>query len=334
MLGPGYTQENGFLIGGGALYTFSTNKSDSVLQRSSIPLKAFYSTKGNYGLSSTIKTFWRSDLFRGVLDLNFENANDNYFGVGIVQNQEIPQSDSTSAYFRKSRMINPEIKVQFLPNSFLGIHALFKHDRIVDVNPIMAEDPYFLAYGNDIFSSGIGGSLSFDTRDLTVNAWRGVFLDFRSMLFRGGMGSDYNYETYELDLRTYQRIVRKGSTLAIRYYLRAAVGDVPYTDMSFVGGGKELRGYLHGQYRDKVATSLTCEWRHSFLKADGDLSKSGMALWVATGSVAPTVSEITEWLPNFGIGYRYAVQPRMNVRIDFGIGENSSGLYFGINEVF
>jgi hypothetical protein len=76
------------------------------------------------------------------------------------------------------------------------------------------------------------------------------------------------------------------------------------------------------------------EYRHTFLKKDQSLSKHGMVGWVATGSVGEDPSQFTKWLPNVGVGYRLEVQPRMNLRIDIGIGRESAGFYFNFNEAF
>jgi hypothetical protein len=54
------------------------------------------------------------------------------------------------------------------------------------------------------------------------------------------------------------------------------------------------------------------------------------------------VGEITQFLPNWGIGYRFEVQPRMNVRADIGFGREflDSGnkfvpsVYFNFTEAF
>jgi len=40
------------------------------------------------------------------------------------------------------------------------------------------------------------------------------------------------------------------------------------------------------------------------------------------------------WMPNFGVGYRFEVQPRMNVRFDFGVGRDNFGFYFNFTEAF
>jgi hypothetical protein len=55
---------------------------------------------------------------------------------------------------------------------------------------------------------------------------------------------------------------------------------------------------------------------------------------VATGSVADVYSEMTNWLPNAGVGLRFEVQKRMNARFDFGVGDDSAAFYISFNEAF
>jgi len=81
------------------------------------------------------------------------------------------------------------------------------------------------------------------------------------------------------------------------------------------------------------------EYRHKFLKADGSPSKSGGVGWIGSGSIfdleqSQAYNDKALWLPNFGVGYRLEVQPRMNVRIDVGIGRETTGFYFNFNEAF
>ena len=60
----------------------------------------------------------------------------------------------------------------------------------------------------------------------------------------------------------------------------------------------------------------------------------GAVGWVGVGTLGETVGEFDKWLPNFGLGFRFEVQPRMNLRIDFGFGKETTGFYFNFNEAF
>jgi hypothetical protein len=76
------------------------------------------------------------------------------------------------------------------------------------------------------------------------------------------------------------------------------------------------------------------EYRHMFMKRNNTRSKSGAVVWVGTGSVMEDVTQMDKWIFNYGIGYRLEVQPRMNVRFDYGFGKDSGGLYFNFTEAF
>ena len=64
--------------------------------------------------------------------------------------------------------------------------------------------------------------------------------------------------------------------------------------------------------------------------------------WGGIGSIGGNLGGLDGWLPNWGVGYRFEVQPRMSVRGDVGFGREflDSGntfvpsVYFGFTEAF
>ena len=334
MVGPGYTPDNGFLIGGGFLYTFKTNRSDSLIQRSSFPITAFISTKGNIGLNNKITSFWNEDRIRFNMTNKLFRAQDNYFGVGYASSEQIDIGEKTSEYKKTGFVINPEFQYRIVKNLYAGAIVDINKVKVREANEIMTNDPSFIKYGPSNFNLGVGFSINFDSRDLTVNAYSGHYGRFAYTNYSKGIGSDNNYAVYETDLRTYHQIGRDGKTFAVRLFGRFAVGNVPYAELSTLGGNDALRGYLTGKYIDKTTVFIIPEYRYMFLKNDGAMSKHGLVTWAGLGTIAPSVSDIKKFVPNIGLGYRFEVQPRMNVRIDYGIGKESSGLYFNFTESF
>ncbi len=334
MLGPGYTPENGLLIGGGLLYTFKTNRDDTLIQRSSLPAMGFISTNGNVGLNSNISTFWWQDKFRLMARIKLANGRDDYFGVGFAKSEQISQSDTTSKYLRTQWRARPEALFRVFPNFFAGVIVDFNKTNVKEVNPLMALDQDYRTFGPENYNAGVGFSLGYDSRDFTKNAWSGWYAYSSGAFYGDYLGSNNHYQIYEIDLRTYHQIHREGNVIAVKLYTRFGFGDVPYEELTRIGGGDALRGYLSGKYRDKAGVYLLTEWRHMFLKTSGDMSNHGIAVWLGSGSIANELSQVTEWVPNLGVGYRWQVQPRMNLRIDFGIGRESSGLYFNFGEAF
>ena len=334
LAGPGYTPENGLLIGGGILYTFKTNAEDSLIQRSSIPINTFVSTKGNYGFNAKMATFWFQDKLRINFVGKFSNANDNYFGVGFSEINRLSLGDSTTAYKRESYRISPTVLVRLMKNIYAGMGVDLNRAKVTELNPYMEQNDYYNEFGPENFNSGLKFNMNYDSRDITVNAWKGWFVNFNATFYGDYLGGDNDYNIYELDIRTYHQIAREGNTLALKLYGRVGTGDIPYEELTRLGGTNALRGYIDGQYRDRSGVYLLSEWRHMFLKSDQTLSKHGIAAWLGSGSIADDLSAVEEWIPNLGIGYRFEVQPRMNLRIDFGIGRESSGLYFNFTEAF
>ena len=118
-----------------------------------------------------------------------------------------------------------------------------------------------------------------------------------------------------------------------------STGDVPWAEFPRIGTPFDLRGYRFGQYRDGTILFGLVEYRHMFLRRNPDKkgslkSRHGFVTWVGTGSLAQSYAGMKNWLPNVGVGYRFEVQNRMNARLDFGIGTETTGFYVSFNEAF
>ena len=127
---------------------------------------------------------------------------------------------------------------------------------------------------------------------------------------------------------------KPGHTIALQLRGRFGYNNMPYGEMSQLGTPFDLRGYTWGRYRANSMLFGIAEYLHMFYKSNGDISSHGVMLWTGAGSVGTTASDFQNWLPNYGIGYRLTVQPRMNLRLDYGFGRASSGFYFNFNEAF
>ncbi len=334
IIAPAYTADAGFLVSGGMLYSFRLNKSDSISQRSSLPATIFYSSKGNFGIRAFLKTFWLEDKLRVNTELTIRDKDNNYYGKGFNQIDQTHQSDTTTLYHETTYKVDFELTYKIRPSVFVGLRLSPGYANTKNFAPPVENDPYKSQFDDSYFLNGLGAQITYDSRDLVVNAWRGVFFNLAASFYDNLWGSKYDFQEFEFDSRYYKTLNRPGNVLAFRFFTRATYGDVPITELSDFSGGKNLRGYLMGHYRDKTTAFLLSEWRYSFKKSDNTLSKSGMVLWLGTGSIANDVAHLTRWVPNGGVGYRIELQPRMNVCVDFGIGRDSQGVYFNFNEAF
>jgi outer membrane protein assembly factor BamA len=334
LAGPAYTPELGFTIAGGIMTSFKTDKADSLIQRSSVPIMLGFSATGAYFLQTKWTTFWHEDKLRIYSDLNFKNMPDNYWGIGYENARNTVKSDSTTKYVRTWFQLNPKFLWQFRKNWFVGPIINLNYTKGTDASAGVASDPYYVKYNDKPFNSGLGIVFQYDSRDVPVNAWKGAFVELAATFFGSYAGGQNSYQTYEFDLRKYFQIKRPGRTVAIQLKGRAAINNVPYGEMSQPGTPFDLRGYTWGRYRHESMIIALAEYRHMFLKKNGEMSPHGIVLWAGAGTLGDSVSDFKNWLPNFGVGYRLQVQPRMNLRIDIGFGTDSQGFYFNFNEAY
>jgi hypothetical protein len=334
LAGPAYTPELGFTIAGGIMTSFKTNKSDSLIQRSSAPLMIGVSSTGAFFFQSKWTTFWLEDKLRIYADANFKTMPDHYWGVGYEEAWNQVKSDSTTAFSRDWIQFYPKVLWQFRKNWFAGGILNLNYTRGNDACEVVANDPYYSKYNPRPFNSGLGVIFQYDSRDVPVNAWKGTFVELAATFFGSYLGGQNDYQVYEFDIRKYQQIKRPGQTLAFQLRGRFGMNDIPYGEMSQPGTPFDLRGYTWGRYRENSMLFALAEYRLMFLKKNKELGRHGVVLFAGAGAIGREVSEFTDWLPCVGIGYRLEVQPRMNLRIDFGFGLESTGFYFNFNEAY
>ncbi len=334
LAGPAYTPELGFTIAGGIMTSFKTNKSDSLIQRSSAPIMLGFTSTGAYFFQSKWTTFWLNDKLRIYSDLNYKNMPDNYWGVGYDDAYSAYKSDTTTKYTRSWFQFNPKILWQFKEHLFIGPAINLNYTKGEDACPAVANDPTYAKYNPYPFNSGLGVVFQYDSRDIPVNAWKGTFVEVSATFFGSYLGGQNSYQVYDFDLRKYFKIKKPGHTIALQLRGRFGYNNMPYGEMSQLGTPFDLRGYTWGRYRDNSMLFGIAEYRHMFYKSSGEVSPHGAMIWTGAGAIGTTAKDFQNWLPNFGIGYRLTVQPRMNLRLDYGFGRETSGFYFNFNEAF
>lgn len=338
-LAPSLSPEVGLMLVAGGLISFKVDRSDKFLQPSSIPFSFGYSTTGAANLNIRPSIFFKNDKNRVIGDIWMRDMPDNYWGVGFDAATDPSRPDSTTSYHRNWWQVYLKYVHQFRTHFFAGALFDFNRTEASDLNPQMALDPYITEQGTLINNWSIGLLLQYDSRDITVNAYEGVFVELSSNFYISEGFGKPNYQILILDYRQYKQIKRPGNTLAWQVKTRVGTGSVPWPEMSQIGTPFDLRGYRWGRYRDKNMLFAQMEYRYMFKKKtprkDGSMiSRFGLVPWVATGSVADQFKDMNDWLPNAGLGFRYEIQKRMNARVDFGIGNDSNAFYISFNETF
>lgn len=346
--GPSYTPDFGFLIGGSALMTFRMNPQDTTMRRSVIPMALAFMFEGG-GLNLMVKPqlFFKDDKFRIFGVLNYKNTRENFYGIGYNTNKNYERSDSTSQYRYSGFQVNPWFLFRIGKSDiFFGPQIDISYDKLSDPAKHLPQQADYAAAGGDEngyknFSSGIGFLLSYDTRDIPANPYSGTYVDLRGIMYQKWLGSDQNFYRLELDYRQYKSIGQR-KVLAWTLQTKNSFGrHIPLTKYALSGTPFDLRGYYMGQYRDKSSHVALVEYRQMFNTDRSTWLKRitshlGYVAWGGVGFMGPTPGKIEGVLPNAGLGLRIEVQPRMNVRFDYGRNfvNKQSLFYFNMTEAF
>lgn len=320
--GPFVNPEQGFGIGVAAvgLYTpYDWQKNDPY---STLTVTSYGSTSGSYGLGVNNRTYLNSDKVRLLGEAWISHTPGYYWGIGA----SAAENDSNKVQYEAQRLqINPKIALEVLPDTYLKFGWQWQSYREVkgvdgDILPSEMQDAT---------ASGVVLGFEYDTRDFEPNPMQGQFIDIEWIANRESVGSDSNYDNVITNIRHYQPW-SDSTIIAMEIYSQSIIGDAPWFDYAQLGDDQRMRGYYQGQYRDKHQLSTQIEARHSLS------NRHGVVAWLGTGNVAPSYSELFEsdWLPTVGVGYRFAFKARINVRVDLGVGKDSTGFYFQINEAF
>jgi hypothetical protein len=330
---PASAPETGFLLGSASAFTFSLDRADTTLQRSSVPLIAYVSVRGAVGFQSDANLLFKNKI-RWLNSMEFNHIVDNYWGVGYEAGSTIEQSEDSTQYTKNNFSWNPKVLKEIGRKISIGPQIEYALTLVKEVNARMEEDGSYLKHGDRISVFGVGAIVQYDTRDMIVNSWKGTLLELSWKSYPASWSTGNGYSIISFDWRHFKPLgSRPGKILAMNFKTKLGIGDVPYTELPSIGSDNNLRAYYGGRYRDQNAAYALVEYRHTFKKKVG-LSKHGFIVWTGAGEIWNESIELKNTLPVVGVGYRFALQPRINLRVDVGIGRDSFGFYLNITEAF
>lgn len=318
--GPHYSSDT--KLGLGIVAAGLYQGKDTLLQPSIVSLYGDISTTGFYLLGVKGTHFFPEDKYRLLYNLYFFSFPGYFWGVGYDAGDN---PDNKGHYKRIQNQVKVDFLFRLAHNLYAGPLASFDYVAGMDF-----ENPQALnGASKSTFSVGVGGSVSYDTRDFQSNPYKGVYLKLEQSLYPGFTGNKNVFYSTDLLADIFQK-VWKNCILAIDIHTKFTFGNTPWTMMPRLGGSFRMRGYYEGQYRDRNIGEIQVEFRQRIWK------RHGIVVWGGAGNVFHDFKSF-QWkqtLPNYGLGYRWEFKKRVNVRLDYGFGKNQTGFLFNINEAF
>lgn len=318
-----YTPETGIAGGVAALYVYRDSLS---IRASSLTADIIYTQKKQFIAEIAGDQYFEAGLYRLMTDLSFQKYPNKFFGIG----NNTPES-SEETYTPQTVLLKAVLYRNF--SSHINIGPIVRYENVsmrqTLTGGVLASG--LLPGSRGGISAGLGIVANWDSRDNTFAAQSGSFYQLTAVFYRSAFGSVYSYDDIQIDTRNFFGVF-SDHVIAVQGSGEFIDDSAPFQNYAKFGGQNLLRGYFDGRYRDKNAVALQAEYRVPVWWRFGIVGFAGVA------QVADRISKFAMnrfWFAG-GIGLRFAWSPeeRINLRLDYGVGSNSSGMYITMTEAF
>lgn len=327
-----YSPETNFAMGTGAKYLFKFNGSGEETRASNIPMSVRYTLNNQFIFYSGFEVFTNQEKWVIEGNLLFQNYPRLFYGIGRDSAKE-----NELEYNYYQFLFEPIFLKQMLTR-YLFIGAGIRYNTISNVEFDLDEglemNPNGISGFNGSTSSGIEAAALYDSRNNILNAENGWYIEATYGVYGKALGGTHSFELTRFDVRHFLGLSESGhDVLAFQLLGSFSSGDVPFNELALLGGNEIMRGYREGRYVDRHLVAGQMEYRRSF----GD-SRWGAVAFLGAGDVANSVRnfKFSDFRPNYGAGVRFKLDKteNLNLRFDYGFGQNSNYFYFTIAEAF
>lgn len=326
-----FTPETSWEFGLSGLVVYNA-KNDLKNRLSEIAAFTFITLENQYGLwlDHAIYTDKNAYFFLGKFRLQqFPLL---YHGIGVgTPDEPVARIDGFSITWRE-RLLR-EIRKDF----YIGLELDLNHlggVKVLEETSEFSPPPGI----NGLTNFGIGLGVVFDQRYNVLNPREGLFVEGGFLRYDESWGSDYSFQSYFLDFRYYQPTTKK-QVLAYQFLVNSVApfnqSDVPFNQLSLMGGESLMRGYYLGRYRDNMLVATQLEYRFlpfPFSKRFGGTVFGGL------GAVSPSIADLSlrQLKASGGLGLRFLLFPGKDIytRFDVAVTGEKLGYYLFVGEAF
>jgi outer membrane protein assembly factor BamA len=319
---PSYTREASFGLGGAATGLYRTDRTNLLMPPSDITITANVSVNGFFSLSATGNNNFKGNRSSLAYQISFFNKNADFWGINFDDCEINPKI----GYRRQTVKIYADYRYELYKYFYVGgtLDYLYTNAAKID------DETYLLGQLRTYTTTGFGLTLQHDTRDFIPNPQKGMYFLLRQTVYPGNYGNTNRTLLRTTFIANFYPRLWKSAILAFDIYGQISSNNLPWTLMEELGGNIRMRGYYRGRYVDNNIATVQAELRQHIYK------RLGFAGWIGCGTVFPSIKQfdVNELLPNYGLGLRIEIKHNVNARIDFGMGKQTRGFVFGINEAF
>lgn len=324
-----YAPETNLSLGVGIKGLFKMKGSGDETRTSNIPLTVQYTLENKYFFFSGFEIFSPQEKYMLTGNVRIQSFPSLYFGIG----EDTPKSNEEE--FAYTQILLQPILLKNLFKKYLFFGGGIRYNRISRIefleDGLLANTDVPGTFGST--STGLELAMIYDSRDNLLNAYEGMFMSLTHGFYDKWLGGDQKFQLTKLDLRYYmQPLGKPSSILGFHLISEFSTGDVPFLELGRLGGHEIMRGYFEGRYTDRHIIATQVEWRQKLNH------RWGVVGFVGVGNVANSLDGFSNGTirTSFGLGVRFLVdeEENLNLRLDYGIGNEKSNYYFKIAESF
>ncbi|MCK5352834.1 BamA/TamA family outer membrane protein, partial [bacterium] len=225
-------------VGGAARWRY---KLDEETEISHTTLGAAWAGDDGWAVGLLQRTFLKGDQFRINGTLGLFDVTRPFYGIGYDAGERGESIDLDQA----GLLFTPEVLVRLGKNLHMGLrYRLLQVETTSNSSEISSGGMFNIPVGEqDAVSSGIGPTLTLDSRDSRYGPTSGALLDIISFIADQDLGSDFKYQTLKTEYSHYVTVGEE-QVLALGLTGCFTSGDVPYYDLCAFGQKSNLRGYV------------------------------------------------------------------------------------------
>jgi outer membrane protein assembly factor BamA len=315
---------------------FRTDVDVTKTKISTITASAAYTQNKQFTVPLETNIWTKGNKYNFVGDIHFMKYPQASFGLG--SNSWIGNVDSMQYnYIRFYEIVYRKIT----PDFFAGAGYIIDYRNDISSENSRAAPSDYELYGPDNETTSTGFTLNalYDTRDNSINPYKGFYANAAYRDNLKFMGSDGNWQSLILDVRKYFQFPSHSRNVIAfwSYDWLVLKGKPPYLDLPSTNWdtySSTGRGYIQGRFRGDEMVDFESEYRFPLL-ANGFL---GSVVFLNAESFSGLNSHrLQSFQPGWGAGLRVKLNStsRTNLDIDYGFGEqDSNGLFVNIGELF
>ena len=321
-----YSPETSLGFGTAGVYAFNFKGDLPAARPSSVQLVAAYTLKKQLLLYFPFTLFVDNGHYYTYGEVGYYRYVYKFFGIG----------NEVDPAFEEAYNVNfPRIRLTALkrvhPQWYVGLRYWFENFNITETDADGMLTTGDITGSRGGVTSGPGLVALLDTRDNVFFSSDGWYVETLLQRNAAWTGSDFTYTTFSVDASTFLR-TSWDHVVALNAYGVTQSGAPPFNQLALLGGSKRMRGYFEGRYRDQSMLTLQAAYRALLFW------RIGAVAFASYGGVAPRLSamELKDFQYTVGGGLRFQLdrKKKINIRLDAGFGQNTSGYYLTIGEAF